>query len=40
MINNILTLKEIESNLFSELQETFQKTMILILEELDKSITI
>lgn len=34
-INNVPTLKEIESNLFSELQEVFQKTMISILEELD-----
>src|SRR5690625_3162124 len=34
-INNLPTLKEIESNLFGELQEIFQKTLTSILDEID-----
>src|SRR5690625_635934 len=35
IINNIPTLKEIESNLFRELQEVFHKTLVSILKDLD-----
>lgn len=33
--NNLPTLKEIESNLFSELQDIFQSSLLSILEEID-----
>src|SRR5690625_3618465 len=34
-INKLPTLKEIESNLFGELQEIFQATLLSILDEID-----
>ena len=34
-INNLPNLKEIESNLFSELQDVFQSTLLSILQEID-----
>src|SRR5699024_6695459 len=34
-INSLPTLKEIESNLFGELQEMFQTTLLSILDEVD-----
>jgi len=34
-INNLPTLKEVEENLFHELQEVYQATLVSILEEAD-----
>lgn len=34
-INNLLTLKEIEQNLFQELQEVYQNILVSLLEEVD-----
>ncbi|HLS59845.1 MAG TPA: UPF0236 family protein, partial [Virgibacillus sp.] len=34
-INNLPNLKEIESNLFSELQDVFQSTLLSVLHEID-----
>src|SRR5690625_7952375 len=34
-INNLPNLKEIESNLFIELQDVFQSTLLSILQEID-----